>query len=75
MAHEGQKALTLEYYDVTRYNIDFSMMARDFAGLLKENVRMHIQSVFMSTLTNYFADKRLHPLRCHLTKVLDDHEE
>lgn len=38
VAHEGQKDLVLSYSGVTRYTIDFSIMARDFARLLKTNV-------------------------------------
>lgn len=38
VAHEGQKELVLRYSGVTRYTMDFSIMARDFAGLLKMNV-------------------------------------
>lgn len=48
VAHEGKKELVLKYNGVTRYTMDFGIMARDFAGLLKENVSTILNSAFSS---------------------------
>ena len=38
------------YQGVTRYTMDFSIMARDFASLLKENVSLSVVSKFAPKL-------------------------
>ena len=38
VSHDGKKELVVRYDGVTRYTMDFSIMARDFAALLKANV-------------------------------------
>lgn len=52
VSHEGQKELVLKYDGVTRYTMDFSIMARDFAGLLKENVHTSLIIVYSLYLTD-----------------------